>query len=77
MLSLGLLATNLASLALSDAVVFSVTLTWAKGAPDGFERDMIFVNGQFPGPTLEINEGDNVEVSCMEIENNLETNILW
>ncbi|KAG4414496.1 hypothetical protein IFR04_012373 [Cadophora malorum] len=33
-----------------------------KGAPDGFERDMIFTNGQYPGPTLNIQEGDNVEV---------------
>ncbi len=60
--SLSLLATNLASLALGD-VVFPITLTWEKGAPDGFERDMVFINGQFPGPTLQINEGDNVEVS--------------
>jgi len=43
-------------------VVFPVTLTWQKGAPDGFERDMIFTNGQYPGPTLNIQEGDNVEV---------------
>ena len=42
-------------------VVFPVTLTWQKGAPDGFERDMIFTNGQYPGPTLNIQEGDNVE----------------
>ena len=41
---------------------FELTLTWEKGAPDGFERDMIFTNGQFPGPTLEINQGDAVEV---------------
>jgi FtsP/CotA-like multicopper oxidase with cupredoxin domain len=62
-LSLSLLASSLASLALGQAtVLFPITLTWGKGAPDGFERDMIFMNGQFPGPTLEMNEGDNVEV---------------
>lgn len=43
-------------------VIFAITLTWQKGAPDGFERDMIFTNGQYPGPTLNIQEGDNVEV---------------
>jgi FtsP/CotA-like multicopper oxidase with cupredoxin domain len=37
-------------------------LTWAKGAPDGYERDMIFINGQYPGPLLEIQQGDWVEV---------------
>jgi hypothetical protein len=66
-LSIGLLVANLASLALGDEdcreiVRFPLTLTWEKGAPDGFERDMIFMNGQFPGPTLELNEGSYVEV---------------
>lgn len=67
-LCLSLLA-SLASFVLGDAanadshnaVVFPITLTWAKGSPDGFEREMIFMNGQFPGPTLNIQEGDNVE----------------
>jgi FtsP/CotA-like multicopper oxidase with cupredoxin domain len=66
-LSLGLLATSLASLVFADddcreIVRFPLTLTWEKGAPDGFERDMILMNGQFPGPTLEMNEGASVEV---------------
>lgn len=42
--------------------LFELTLTWEKGAPDGFERDMVFINGQFPGPTLEMNQGDDVEI---------------
>lgn len=41
---------------------FELTLTWEKNAPDGFERDMILVNGQFPGPLLEMNQGDDIEV---------------
>jgi FtsP/CotA-like multicopper oxidase with cupredoxin domain len=66
-LSLSLLASSLALLALGnldcqETVLFPITLTWEKGAPDGFERDMILMNGQFPGPTLEMNEGANVEV---------------
>lgn len=63
-LSLGLLTSSLASFACANGkgpVVFPVTLTWAKGAPDGFEREMIFVNGQMPGPTLHLEEGDDVE----------------
>jgi hypothetical protein len=70
-ISLGLLATNLASLVHGDEdepIVFPITLTWAKGAPDGFERDMIFMNGQFPGPTLELEEGANVEVGSMKLQ---------
>lgn len=43
-------------------VQFSLDLTWQRGAPDGVERDMIFVNDQFPGPTLVLDEGDEVTV---------------
>ncbi len=41
---------------------FELTLTWEKYSPDGFAREMILVNGQFPGPLLEINQGDEVQV---------------
>lgn len=41
---------------------FELTVTWEKGAPDGFERELFKINGQFPGPKLEINEGDAVEI---------------
>jgi hypothetical protein len=61
-LVLGLLAISLPRVALSVQVVFPLTLTWEKGAPDGFERYQIFMNGEFPGPKLELNEGDDAEV---------------
>lgn len=32
-------------------------------APDGFERPMIHVNGQYPGPSIEANWGDTIEVT--------------
>lgn len=64
LLSLGLLAASLVDFA-AATVVFPVTLIWAKGAPDGFEREMIFVNGQMPGPTLNLQQGDDVEVGPM------------
>ena len=41
---------------------FELTITWDKWAPDGVERDMVLVNGKFPAPTLEIDQGDHVEV---------------
>lgn len=41
---------------------FDLTLTWEKGAPDGVERNVFKVNGQFPGPTLEFSEGDSVVI---------------
>lgn len=52
---------SLGSLIAKPPVIFPVELTWRKGAPDGFERDMIFTNGQFPGPLLSLEIGDNVE----------------
>ncbi|KAF2193683.1 multicopper oxidase [Zopfia rhizophila CBS 207.26] len=44
---------------------FTLELTWNTGSPDGFEREMIFVNDQFPGPTLEIEQGDWVEIQVV------------
>ncbi|KAK7950971.1 multicopper oxidase-domain-containing protein [Apiospora aurea] len=41
---------------------YELTITWEKGAPDGVERDLFKINGQFPGPVLELTEGDSVEV---------------
>lgn len=37
-------------------------ITWENGAPNGQERQMIKVNGQFPGPALICDEGDDVEI---------------
>jgi len=41
---------------------FTLDLSWKTGSPDGFERHMIFVNDGFPGPTLVLHQGDDVEV---------------
>lgn len=43
---------------------FDLTVTWAKGSPNGVKRDMILINGQFPGPTIEVDEGDEVVVTA-------------
>lgn len=48
--------------ALAETVKFELDLTWEKGAPNGTPRQMIFMNGQFPGPELRLNQGDDVEV---------------
>ncbi|CAG8925708.1 unnamed protein product [Penicillium salamii] len=42
---------------------FELDLTWSSRAPDGVERQQILVNGQFPGPPLIFDEGDDVEVT--------------
>ncbi|KAJ5170324.1 uncharacterized protein N7500_003107 [Penicillium coprophilum] len=43
--------------------IFELTLTWGTEAPDGVERQQALINGQFPGPPLIFDEGDNVEVT--------------
>jgi FtsP/CotA-like multicopper oxidase with cupredoxin domain len=52
-----------ASAVFAETARFDLDLTWEIGAPDGVERWMIFVNKQFPGPTLNIKQGDRVEVT--------------
>ena len=59
---LALATTGLTPLIWAKHVQFDLNLTWQKGAPDGNVRDMIFMNDQFPGPELRIDEGDDVEV---------------
>ncbi|KAI3318680.1 multicopper oxidase [Xylariaceae sp. AK1471] len=42
---------------------FDLTVSWNKHAPNGVDRNVILINGQFPGPEIEVNEGDDVVVT--------------
>jgi FtsP/CotA-like multicopper oxidase with cupredoxin domain len=53
--------------ALAGTSYFRLELTWGKGAPDGYERSMIFINGQYPGPLLDIQQGDWVEIEVCNL----------
>ena len=48
---------------ISKAVKHDLVLTWEVGSPNGQPREMIRMNGQFPGPELVWDEEDDVEVS--------------
>ncbi|KXH68537.1 hypothetical protein CSAL01_02194 [Colletotrichum salicis] len=37
--------------------------TWEVGAPNGQERQMIKINGQFPGPAIICDEDDDIEIT--------------
>ena len=37
-------------------------------APDGYQKDVLLINGQFPGPTIEANWGDTITV---DVHNNI------
>ncbi|KAK4047081.1 hypothetical protein OIV83_005644 [Microbotryomycetes sp. JL201] len=46
------------------------------GAPDGYNRSMLMVNGTYPGPTIEVNEDDRVIVKVVNLMPN-STAIHW
>ncbi|CAI7652644.1 unnamed protein product [Penicillium bialowiezense] len=64
-------ATGLVPHVWAKHVNFDLDLTWQKGAPDGNLREMIFMNDQFPGPELRLEQGDDVE---FVVHNNLPFN---
>jgi FtsP/CotA-like multicopper oxidase with cupredoxin domain len=47
---------------------YDFTLTRQYLAPDGVNRSLLLVNGQYPGPTIEANLGDTIEV---KVTNNI------
>lgn len=54
-----------ATLSVCRSVRFEIDLTWQTHAPDGNPREMILMNGQFPGPQLNLQYGDRVEVDIV------------
>jgi len=55
----------------SSLTQYELTVDHAIMAPDGFERQMTVFNNQFPGPLIEANWGDWIEV---HVTNNLKDN---
>ena len=51
-----------------DAVVrsYEFNITQAYAAPDGVYKPMILVDGQSPGPLIEVNNGDTLRVCSLE-----------
>ena len=54
----------------TTGVVRAYDFTVSRGviAPDGYERDVLLVNGAFPGPLIEANWGDVIQVT---VHNNI------
>ena len=46
---------------------YDFTVASAIIAPDGVERPSILINGQFPGPLIEANWGDWIEVCLAKL----------
>jgi hypothetical protein len=49
----------------NTGVIRSYDFTIARGeiAPDGYQKQVILINGQFPGPPIEANWGDTIQVT--------------
>lgn len=59
-------------LASAKLVYFSICLTWAKREVAGFTRDVILVNDQYPGPPLDLVQGDEV---IFDVQNDCPFNV--
>ncbi|KAI1499325.1 multicopper oxidase-domain-containing protein [Biscogniauxia marginata] len=55
--------------------VFNISQAYA--APDGYQKPMILVNGQSPGPLIEANMGDTIRVHVNNLMANWSTTIHW
>ncbi|EXL89950.1 Cupredoxin [Fusarium oxysporum II5] len=55
---------------------FNFTVHSAFKSPDGFEREVYLINGQQPGPLVDVDEGDDVKI-FVQNDLNVETTIHW
>src|SRR5262245_37521323 len=58
------------------AETLTLRATSFRGAPDGREREIWGYNGQFPGPTIRVKEGDTLRVKVIN-ELKVPTSIHW
>lgn len=56
---------------------YDFVITQGKAWPDGVVRDMLLVNGQFPGPLIEANRGDRILVNVTNRLTSEPTAIHW
>ncbi|KAI9280823.1 Cupredoxin [Umbelopsis sp. AD052] len=57
---------------------YEFNITQRNGSPDGFERTMLVVNNQFPGPLIECNIGDRIVVKVNnQLPDGQGTSIHW
>lgn len=56
---------------------YEFNISHALGAPDGFQKPMILVNGQSPGPLIEANIGDTIRVQVNNMMPDRSTTIHW
>ncbi|KAF2104686.1 hypothetical protein NA57DRAFT_28126, partial [Rhizodiscina lignyota] len=60
-----------------ETKTYNFELTEQNLSPDGHERPMMVINGQYPGPTIEANWGDTISVTVKNSLQDNGTSIHW
>lgn len=60
-----------------NTITYSLDITNTTLAPDGTERMVLAVNGQYPGPTIYANWGDMLEITVTNSMKDNGTGIHW
>lgn len=72
-----LLAGWATKLAAAKDVYLDWNVTWVNAAPDGFERPVIGINGQWPCPQIDVDVGDRLIVDVNNHLGNQSTGVHW
>ncbi|KAB5517485.1 multicopper like protein [Coniochaeta sp. 2T2.1] len=56
---------------------YNLVISEGQGWPDGVVRDMLFINGKFPGPLIEVNRGDRLVVNVTNHRTKNATTMHW
>lgn len=56
---------------------YTFTISQGTIAPDGVEKQALLINGQFPGPLIEANWGDWIEVTLTNALPDEGTSLHW
>ncbi|KAJ5223687.1 Multicopper oxidase abr1 [Penicillium chermesinum] len=72
-----LLLAGAATLAAAKDVYLNWNVTWVNAAPDGFERPVIGINGQWPCPQIDVDLGDRLIVDVHNGLGNQSTGVHW
>ena len=59
----------------ADTRTYNFTIEWVRASPDGFERPVIGINGQWPIPPITATVGDRVIVNVLNQLGNQSTSL--
>lgn len=65
------------SLAAAKDVYLDWNVTWVNASPDGYERPVIGINGEWPCPQIDVDMGDRLIVDVYNGLGNESTGIHW